>query len=372
MIILLILLEAFVLFNIKTGKKNAKKIFVLLSFTQLFIISAFRGVNIGVDTKTYISYFYNIRFIDFTNLKNIPLEKGYVLLNYFLHFFSHSGMILLIVVSFITIGLIMAFIYKHSQIIWLSVYLFITLMYFYSSMNIMRQYLAISILLFGITYVRKQKFIPFLVTVILASLFHFTSIVFIIVYLFPRIKFNYKNIIFTFVLGIGIFFFLEPILFFLIKTFPQYSGYISYFESNKIGSILNFLMIFIVFMFSLIFLKRKKINISVDNNGNFGISNENVNEGAAIYTSEDKLLIYIILTAVIISLLSIRMSILGRVTDYFSIFLIIYIPNFIMKIKYGKLRSLVVLAIMLSSMLYNLIIFLYKPEWYGVTPYSFW
>jgi hypothetical protein len=91
--------------------------------------------------------------------------------------------------------------------------------YFFWSMNIIRQMIAIAIILYGTRFLEKHKYIKFLLFVLLATSFHYSSVVSLLFYVIPLIERGMKSgrkvwyFSAIFILTIGI----APLLAFLAK-----------------------------------------------------------------------------------------------------------------------------------------------------------
>ena len=75
-------------------------------------------------------------------------------------------------------------IYKYSNSVWMSVFLFYSLGYFGASMNTIRQCIAMTIIFLAYHFILENKIKLFLISVILATTFHKTAIVFLVASIF--------------------------------------------------------------------------------------------------------------------------------------------------------------------------------------------
>ena len=168
--------------------KKQKKIFLFCTFSLFFALSALRSVNIGNDTSDYKLLFENLKFMPVENF-TWRFETGYLYFNKFIQIFFENSQSLFVISAFIVCLGYAMLINKFSKIVWLSVYLFFTLRYFDLSMNILRQSLAMVILFLGFYILIKEKnILYFIILVFLASLFHNTAIVFLVVAILKKIK----------------------------------------------------------------------------------------------------------------------------------------------------------------------------------------
>lgn len=98
---------------------------------------------------------------------------------------------------FVSYGLLVAisvckFIYKNSEDVVISVIMFNCLGLWAFMVQGIRQGIAMCICLFAIEYCKTRRLIPFILTIIVAMLFHASAIVFVIVYFFPLFKMKMK------------------------------------------------------------------------------------------------------------------------------------------------------------------------------------
>ena len=138
------------IFN-ENNNKILAGMFLLLAFLSMFFISGFR-YGVGTDYFNYEYIFKNI------SLNNISAEFSYDFLSIFIKKFFSNAQIIFLVTSFIILMLFFISIPKYSKRYELSIFLFITMYHFYYSMNIVRQYIAISIVLYGIRYIFSENF----------------------------------------------------------------------------------------------------------------------------------------------------------------------------------------------------------------------
>ena len=341
-----------------SNKKVLKIIFLVLTFCILFILSAFRSANIGNDTYEYLQM-YN-KFGQALNIFEIDtdIEMGFVIINKILYSINPSSIFLLIVTSALILSVMLIFIYKNSNMVWLSVFLFINFRIYYFTLSGIRQSIALAIVLVSYKFLTEKKAIPFVITVLLASTFHMSAILFLIVYPISNIKYTKRVLAQYMVIGIFLLSLFNVFITLVFRFFPKYRVYLtsSYFESIKIASIVEFLIIFIVLIFGLV--------VSYKNNNL-------LNLGSRLEFLKSNIMFHIITLAVVINLVSINAGVIQRAALYFFIFVIIFVPKVIAEIKNKELRVLTTYIIIILTFTYNITILMYRPEWQYVYPYEF-
>lgn len=308
------------LFLITAFIKSSKKQVILNSIILITILSV-RKFTVGADLLTYISIFKNISKI---NILKYDMEKGYLLFNKVANIFTNNERIYLIIVSILIIGMLSNYIYKNSKMIWLSFFLLVTLGYYEMSFNILRQILAMGIMLYSIDSIKERNIKKFLLIYIVGLNFHYTAGIFLILYIIYPLKIN---IYYNFILILGILsniIFGKEILNFILKILPKYySRYGDKITSGE-GKI-YFVFLLGVYVVGLIFIKNKeKLRIEY----------------------------HMLALAILLQSISINFSLFVRTVQYFAISMIILIPNIIKKQKDIKIRYMGIICIILVTFFY--------------------
>lgn len=309
--LLILVWAALFCFYKPSQKKNL--IFIIFAFTQLGIISILR-YHIGFDYNMYAAG-YNFMYEDgFSTLQYKDWEIGFVFLTKILGFVLPNYIWYMGFLVFITLVPAAIFIYKNSEMPWVSTVLYVNLFLFFMTMNFLRQSIALSLIMLSWHFMKRNKFIPFAIIVIIASLFHQTSLIMFIVYFLVKMKTTIKEIIVY--LYLLLWFYISSTGFInLITSFvhEEYSN--SVFIREGLSFIYAILPVAVV----LVAFWLVKINTIVF----------------------DREVQYIINMSLICAILSITMSkhsILERLTYYFTIFLIILVPIIYQSIKTNGIK----------------------------------
>lgn len=154
-------------------------IFYWSLITLLFLVSALR-YNVGQDYEHWVEVYNWI-------LNGEPagnyVEIGYRYLNKLIQLvpFFNAYVLFFITSAFIIFGF-GYLIYKNveKKYWFLAVFMFICSGIFFASLNLVRQYIAVVITTFGIIFLKKNKYIWFIISIILAALFHTSALVMIV------------------------------------------------------------------------------------------------------------------------------------------------------------------------------------------------
>src|SRR5690606_24008100 len=127
---------------------------------------------------------------------------------------------------------------KHSRDYFLSALCFVGFpMFFLESLNIVRQFVAISIIFYSITYIHEKKFTKFLTCVLLACMFHVTAFVAVIMYAvnLPFVNRKFNLMIFLIAIPAG------KIFYALLSSLSGFSKISYYLNLNSDGYFFVFL-----------------------------------------------------------------------------------------------------------------------------------
>lgn len=209
---------------------KSKDLYFKLLCILLFIVSASRHESIGIDMARYVPRFHIIASTPFSELHNLPdnwkFEYGFIVYCKIISLIFGDNIFPFIAISsaLISIG-IYKFIDKYSKLKNVSLLIYVCYGYWGNSFNTVRQYIAISLLLWALTKFEDKKYVSCMLITIFAISIHSTAIVFIPVVLL--IKYPYKrNALFIFII-IGIIINLIPnTIINILLSYSSYEGYI--------------------------------------------------------------------------------------------------------------------------------------------------
>lgn len=197
--------------------------------------------------------------------------------------------------------------------------MFISLEFFSFYIFSIRQCIAISVILLSTKYIEEKNFFKFLLMIIIATLIHKTSALFILVYFLQNILVSSKNFLIFLCIAV-VTFILKPYIMNSIMRIV-FSQYTSRAIANT-GYNLFLLMIFIL-MFVIYIMNSIKINLNEEK-----------------YWIE-RLSFNIFLFSILLQILALQKDIVARlVTDYY-IYVIILLPNILTYIKDNKSRKII-------------------------------
>ncbi|VTU07114.1 Uncharacterised protein [Actinobacillus indolicus] len=161
------------------NKKVYKDVLYTLSFFIVWLVGAFR-YNVGTDYPNYVYIFENIDEYEFGKL-----EPLYYLLNQLILYLNLDAQWLFFVTSFI----ITFFVYKVGKNYhrgWFVV--FFILLFYFQSFNIVRQIVAMSIMLYGIHSLIHSSNWKFLICILFAAGFHYSAFIFLPLFIFRKVR----------------------------------------------------------------------------------------------------------------------------------------------------------------------------------------
>lgn len=292
----------------KVKKGWQKNLLYVLATIPFFLVSAFR-FGVGTDYLKRYWYDYN-RIVQGENITN--LEIGFKIIIRICIIISKEPYILFIICSAIIISLIMYTVITKSKNPILSILIFFLGGFFFDSLNIMRQYIAMSLILFAYKFLLEdRKVFLYILCVILAGTFHSSAFIMLVLAFLPKKEYaNWK----WFLPITVIILLLNERLFKLLELALQGTRFNVYFTGKLAKGEVSFLFIAENLLFyiamSYIYAKNKKIR-NID--------------------KQDTLFLNIQALALLCIAISTCHMLFIRITLYFSIFQIISVPYYISK-----------------------------------------
>ena len=195
------------------------------------IVLGLRDFGVGTDTMVYIDTYFNYA-LSITNFQmffdNSNFDYGFLLLAYLSTFFGNDSQNLLILTELFIILFIVLGLYKFKSVVKYSMTWFMILFvlrYQNTTVNLMRQFCAMSLLFYGYSLFLHKKIWSYLLIQIISYFFHSSAIVFIVVPFFYY--FAHKDSYLKYIYALGVF---GAILFFIIF----YYAFLSFIGSTGI------------------------------------------------------------------------------------------------------------------------------------------
>lgn len=170
----------YILSHIEIGLniKQSSKLPIFRFLIMFFFVLSFIRYERGTDWDAYYSFFTSNE--TYAEFKSYLFEPFFTLLNYIIKSITDKYYILLMVLSLIIFTL-------KSKIIWMySPYPYMSILILYAlyrgDIFFVRETIAIALCLYSIKYIVQQKKIHYVVCIVIASLFHASSIIFILAY----------------------------------------------------------------------------------------------------------------------------------------------------------------------------------------------
>lgn len=158
-------------------------------FIGAFVMVLFAGLRYQVGTD-WDAYFVNYK------LNYWDTEWGYKYLNLFFSKYLQAPFnLFLLVINAVSLFLISKYIKNLAGCYIIALLIFYSDLFMYYNLSGMRQSIATSFTCFALIFAVKKQIKPFLLFVVIASFFHVTSVVFLVVYFLPRKSLTIKNLV---------------------------------------------------------------------------------------------------------------------------------------------------------------------------------
>ena len=332
--------------------KDKELLFLRIVFILFFILVASREMTIGNDTSMYLKLFKECSLYKWHLLKTrMYFESGYLVLNILLNYISNDSRFFIVIMSGIFNYFWYKFIKDNSKNYLLSCIMYIGLLFLYTSMTMMRQFTALSILLFSTKFAKGKKLMPFVLLVLFASLFHSSAYIAILYYPIFNMKFSRKKMILVFVIGVLAALSIGSLFDSVANLIGRVNYYSNRVGSNSISNIIYTLIYGIMFVFGLYEVNKKNNNNRNNIENNFYLNS--------------------LLFAMVINMLGINMNIMSRVALYFDSLAIVSFPNLIYEnINNVNNKKIINSLFIIFFICYSSSIIYLKPEWNSAYNYK--
>ncbi|MDO5147870.1 MAG: EpsG family protein [Oscillospiraceae bacterium] len=333
---------------------NKKTITVFVAL-QLFCILAFRYEELGVDVsryKFYYEYYGNLSFKRILTTSRFFIssdliygnESGYVWLNwickniFMLDFHGFE-----VIVAFICVISISTFIYKYSKDPAFSFCLFVGLGIYSYFFCILRQSLAMSILIWIVPCIANRKYIKSILILFLSILFHRTAIIFVLVIILSNYKIEKKTIPVVMFASVVI------TLIYPILNSVFFSKLLAFVGKDIYGSLsmsFNFMQIIFVFLYIVVYFLSKFKSENKMTLYNFSIETDSsinlIKDTAVIETTKENFIDNVIEWAFLLALPLQSIPMFTRVAQTYNLFFFtVLFPNLLQNKKDNNLRIFV-------------------------------
>ena len=345
--------------------KRRKEYYLTLVFFLLVLVSAFRGLDVGADTVNYCKLYQNIARAPFAKLSDMGVEVGFSIFCKLLSLISTDPRFFLIASSLLINYLVALFIYRTSNDVVMSTFLYMSMYVYLATFNAIREYMAIAIVLMAYVSLKRQKIVRALIITLIAASFHYVALFFLPLIFISKFKNNKKTIALVTMVLIVLSTLAETLVNFIINNVPKYRYYLyyDYFTEGK-GLDINIIIYFAQFV-ALIFVF---YNLSKLKSKPQKLLSANFEHSDAAVLSDLWLLNIIIMVSLALSIMGISIRLVHRVNYLFFFFMIIYIPKMLTFFK-NKNKPLMQFLCIICLCIYYVLMMSHNNHY--VVPYSF-
>lgn len=315
---------------------------VLLSIV-LIMLTTLRSATTGLDTPNYYNAFtFNLASIGFSDLLTggVRGEVGYKFLALIFHSLGLGFHWVTLFEALVYVVPVAYIVHKYSRNPYYSLFLFVAYDYYLFSMSALRQTIAMGFVLIAFEMVSRKKTAAFFLCIALGVLFHFTAVVALPIYFLSRLSPSKRYIIAAFVASIFFFILRNQMRLILFKSSRVAYGGV---ETGGTGMYLMMLSMVLLDVFC-----SKKDDWKM--------------------SETDTLIRYMMISVVVIYPVLQFHPAVFRLHFYYSIMMIVYLPNVLRSLKSLSLGKCACLGYTAISVYY---MFHYTFCQLGAVPYYF-
>lgn len=319
--------------------RTDKKMFAVFFILFWGFLAAFRDLSVGTDTFHYAQIFQRVATTKWSNVFRDPEFSKfplYILYNKIISVITNNINAATFFNSFIIIIGVVFFLYYNSDNFGISLLCYLVLQYYFLSLNISRESLALMFTLWVYHYSIRNKFGKGLLFSIIAVLTHRTAILSFAVLFIAFISRTPKSATWILILGSFIILFFKPIIILAVNFFPQYSDYIStdnpfslLSDTSNGRRIYTAMFLLVIFVVCLLYPKTEK-----------NCANQVARKSKSFW-------VYFSLSFLALELMIFhcKNEVIARLEMYFTYFFIVSLPFFVEKISSSLFRRAIYIAL---------------------------
>lgn len=279
--------------------------YLLCMYVILCLVSGLRGYLVGGDLGNYLPLFSYIGSHDYSNIISTYDKYGWIFKTYIylIGFISNNSTLYLIFLSIPIISAPIFLIKKYSKIPWLSVFLYVALGYYTNTFNSVRSSLSLALGIYGVIAIYEKKNLLAIFLLLVATEIHKTILPIFIIFFLKDLHPKYSISIGCILISVLIAHLIpaNSILNMAIAYNSDYNA-VTFDSMGKGYSLL--LLDCLISIFGLILVKRRPNKLNI-------------------------FLLNIFLLATCLQAFTPLLSFFTRVAYFFSIYVIILLPNLI-------------------------------------------
>ncbi len=313
---------------------------LFFSILAIFLVMVLKAPTVGRDIEGYKSLYDMMELRTWSNFDSLSwMEWGYELLTMiFVHIFHAPFQVFITFVYAFVYFSYFKFIQRYSRDYTTSVLLYICFTFFTFDTSAIRTVLGIAICLLAVPFAEKRGIwnaVIFFAITILAAQIHKSAYIFIIVYFVIRVKFSIKSA--AFYVGIPMI-----LMVFRSQFYGLINSYLKTVQESSIalgGNLIVYIVCLLLTGFIWLYYEQnnKKFLRPGDRYGRVGdtLSTDSAaaENNLVDYFDTSGLAVRMIYMAIILQLFSTG-TVLARMAEYLQLFILILVPNNIMRLNY--------------------------------------
>jgi hypothetical protein len=245
--------------------KKSRQLSVLMLLVAWVILSCvvgFRSWEVGIDSNQYAAQFsvFNIKQLTLRDY----LAPGYTLLQFLLRLIGFNQyQYLFLVMAALTFYFLLVAIWRQSKMPSLTLFILLCFGNPLEAANQYRQFLSLCIIFFAMQFLDKDKYLEFYLLIFVASSFHISALICLLIPFFSKKKHNSLSVITRIMLSLPFFYLAIPIFKFVMNRIPYVQNYVgSQFDTaTSMDNVFAFLFRLLILVWVLNY-QRNKENVS--------------------------------------------------------------------------------------------------------------
>lgn len=321
-------------------------------FLQLFILAGFRRIEIPPDTLLYDSHFTNVS--DSGGLLQIDRDLfniGYLFFERFVYYcITKTVLGFNLITSFIICFCTLFFFYRKAAYMGIAVFLYFVSGEYFTQVAVLRESIAVMLSYFFFYMLTEKRYYYSILFILLAISFHNSAFVLFGIFFLEKYQLSKKMLMILFVAVVCIAYAIAPFLELMMELLNFET---KYFTEGEESGFMTVNGLFNGIIGILVSLGGYMMIMKAEQDGH----------------PQRSIWKYYLFIYLLISVVTLRLSILSRYLMFFNPIIFVLISNLIFVTRKNIKYAIFMLIVFSSNIVIKQI---FRPEWVGIFPYGFY
>lgn len=180
-------------FNYELAHEKIERKTITFFFMLYVLLLGLRDIMVGIDTRSYYTFFNKLQYMDWRSVFTSTADEfGFSIITKFIGTITNSPQVYIFILAVISVLPLMYLYRNEAKDALLCCSFFLISLLFEAFFSALREGVALGLVAPAYYFARQKKLIPFILTVLLASSFHLSALILVVLYPIYHAKITFK------------------------------------------------------------------------------------------------------------------------------------------------------------------------------------